>query len=160
MFIIPYGTTVFTIITPSLQHTALVINQDALTTTIGDALVPIRSQDMAHSCEGIPHSMRNRPFECDLPAAQNAIARGFDPLLYVHSKVNHIDRHLNVALRLHISTHDPVTQPWLLVFQDQRWNNSVQGPLARGEDVRMCRLSHKARATIVQTDAGVSGHNA
>ena len=57
------GTTILAIITASLQHAAFLIDENSLTTPIGDTLITVGCEDMTHGCKGITHSRRDRPLE-------------------------------------------------------------------------------------------------
>ena len=115
---------------------------------------------MAHGCQGITHRRGDRSFERHLPPAHNAIPWCFERFLHVHAKIDHIECYLYVALDLHITTHDTVTQPWPLVLQEHRWNDGLKGPLARRQDVRVIGRSDKTGAAILQANPCVSGHYA
>src|SRR5262245_59260052 len=143
------GTTILTIITAALQHPACLIEENSLATPIRDTLITVGYEDMPHGCKGITHSRRDCPLECNPPPAHDAIARRFNGLLHVHGKIDHIERYLHMALDLHITAHHPVTQPWPLILQDHRWNDGLEGPLARRQYVRMNRISDKTRTTIL-----------
>src|SRR5262249_47979410 len=152
------------IITTSLQHPALLVNEDSLATPIRiwapENLITIRHDLMAHGSKGLTHLRGNSSFECHPLPAQNAIPRCFERFLHIHAKIDHVECDLYVALDLHITTHDTITEPWPLILQDHRWDDGLEGPLARRQNVRVIRINDKTGPAILQANAGVSSHYA
>src|SRR5262245_9664177 len=147
--LIAYGTSILAIITASLQYPTFFIDENSLATSIGDILITIGGEDMPHGCKGNAHSRRDRPPEGDSYPAHDTIARCLNSFLHVHSKIDHVECYLHVALDLHITTHHTVTQPWSLILQDHRWNDGLEGSLARLQDIWVIRISDKTCTTIL-----------
>ena len=58
-------------------------------------------------------------------------------LLDIHSEVQKIDQNLNMALRLHISSHDSERKEWLIVFGDHGRNNGVEGTFSEIQTIQV-----------------------
>src|SRR5690242_9716854 len=80
----------------------------------------------------------------------------FARFLYIHSEINSIDQSLDVALRLIVAAHDPKGPHGLSTPQYHAWNERMERPLARGDNVRVAWIQFKQCATILQDNPCVA----
>src|SRR5690554_201447 len=93
-----------------------------------------------------------REVAVDLPARRAACRLR---LLVV---IDHADKRLHMALRLHVAPHDAKAHYWLAVAAEKARNNGVERTLAAFHHIGRLRIHRKAHAPILQADGRI-GHN-
>ena len=95
-------------------------------------------------------------------ARRNADTRCVQGRLRVVSKCKHIEKDLDVALRLHEPAHDAVDGVQRAVgrVRDHRRDDGVVGSLAGGKDIGMIRGKREIGAAVLQCKAASLGDNA
>ena len=73
--------------------------------------------------------------------------------LNVHPEVDPVDEHLDLPLRLHITSHDPKDKNRLTIAGDQRWDDGMERTFLRFQSVGVILREGKKIASVLQCKA-------
>src|SRR2546423_6509246 len=71
-------------------------------------------------------------------------------LLNIHAEVDHVNQHLHMALRLHVSAHQSKRKPGLSILHHKTRDDSVEGSFSRRIHIRRMRIERKQGAAIME----------
>ena len=83
---------------------------------------------------------------------------GVPCFLQIHSEIDQIHQNLRLSLRLHVSSHDPVTQPGLSVFRNKSGDDRVEWSFVRFETIRVFFIECEKSPPILQDKPGPIRH--